>query len=143
MASAGLAMLAAAWAGYYWLLSNMSCEYNANQCLNKIKRQIDFNVLRAWAAKAISESATNPMVEDHSYRELGHIWSKAPPWVTVVEKNGIETYVQVSWGGGGGIGHWGLWVGSQHFVMTSNFVDTNLCTFSLLDNGVYFWRDPH
>ena len=139
----GLGILAGLWGGYYWLESNVSFEFNSNQCLNRIKQRIDFAKLHAWAAMAISESATNPIAEVHSFRELDRVWSKAPPSIWVVHNYDEEPYVEVNWGGGGGIGHRGLWVGSKQFVRNSDLVNTDLITFSQLEPGLDFWRDPH
>jgi hypothetical protein len=136
----GVTSLLGVWLAFRWLESKISPAYNANECERNIRARINPDTLRSWALQYIQKEATNALVRDHSLRELGTIWDKGPPWAGVFHDEGVEPYVEVGWGGGG-IGHWGLWVGSTNFILPENYHFET--TRHLWKPGIYFWENFH
>lgn len=140
LAICGLFLLAGLAFGLHWFLSNFSATYNARKCERRIREKIGADRLQSWAVTCIQRGSVGSFPSDNTMQELEIILDQAPPWMGIVTNREVNPYVNIVWGGAGG--HWGLWVGSSNFVVTSPS-DTNSYTYHQWRPGMYFWEYFH
>ena len=129
------------YAAVHWFKSHLDSGHIADQCERRVEQTIDPANLQSWATNLLQQyppGHTNYAGPFALLAGLTNVWAQRQPSVYLREaNNGEEQYVYVFWGSGG-LGHWGLSIGSPKFVPTNPRNGSREWK-----PGIYFWRDPH
>jgi hypothetical protein len=123
--------------GYYWVQNHWNSNYIAAKCEQRVKARCSPVLLQSWAANLIAHAQEFTNSPIPVPRQLEGIWEHRPSVYIREARADSEAYVYVFWGSGG-LGHWGMSVGSAKFVPAS--WDTQGVEWQ---PGIYFWRDCH